>query len=711
MRFLPLVFSLAVSVLLTSCGGGGGSTPTSPPITVMVTPSSATLSPGAPQQFSATVTGTTNTAVIWQVSGVAGGNATVGTISTSGLYTAPSSIPNPAMVTVTAVSSANSADTGSASVTIAQQVAVTVTPNPINVAIFTTQQFTATVNGVASNAVTWQVNGVTGGTQTTGFISSSGLFVAPSGVPTTSSGGGGVNTAPVTVTAVSTANTSSAGSATVTIVPPNQNPQAGAIEFGTSGGNQNDSSTSGKTITCCGGTLGSLVTRGGTQYVLSNNHVLACTDLSGNCAVGSNIIQPGLVDSNCGQTAVTTVAHLSEFYNLETGTAPKIDAALAQAVSGAVDSTGNILFLGATTDANNVPVPGAPNAGSGVSASVNMPVAKSGRTTGLTCSAVMSINTSATVQYQKGCGTGTTFSETFANQVSVAGGGFSAGGDSGSLIVTQNTADPVALLFAGSDVDTVGNPVSQVLSFFQSSGNSVTFVGGTQHQVIGCTLPTKLASVSLTVPASTASAEALQQATAVRDGHIAELLAHPEVQAAGVGASYDHANEAAILLFVTRGQPRSDLPATVEGIRTRIIEGESFASRGPLSAEESAALEQSSPVPQLVFSISDSEMARAKVVHAAHVDEWMKQPGVQGFGISSSVDSPGESALMIFVIRGEAHAAIPATIDGVRTRVRESSRFKAGLDGARPNPGCSAPASKRAGTAAASSEPTKKAIH
>src|SRR2546422_4663243 len=43
---------------------------------------------------------------------------------------------------------------------------------------------------------------------------------------------------------------------------------------------------------------------------------------------------------------------------------------------------------------------------------------------------------------QKGCGTGTMFSETFTNQVDVAGGSFSAAGDSGSLIVTQNTADP-----------------------------------------------------------------------------------------------------------------------------------------------------------------------------------------------------------------------------------------------------------------------------
>jgi len=556
------------------------------------------------------------------------------------------------------------------------------------VAIFTTQQFTATVNGQSSTAVTWEVNGVTGGSQTTGYISASGLFVAPSGVPTTSSGNGKVTTTPVTVTAVSTANPNSSGSATVTILPPNENPQGGVIKLGTSGGNQNDSSTSGNTITCCGGTLGSLVTRGGTQYILSDNHVLARTDLA---AIGESIIQPALVDTRCGQEVFATVGQLSQFYNLETGTAPKIDAAIAQAVTGAVDPSGNILFLGATTDANNVPLPGAPHAGSGVAASVNMAVTKSGRSTGLTCSTVLSTNTPTTVQYQKGCGTGVMFSETFMNQVVVAGGNFSAAGDSGSLIVTQDTADPVALLFAGSDTDTVGNPVSDVLNFFQSSGNSVTFVGGAAHQVIGCTLPVKPASATLTVPISTASAEGLQKATAARDAHAAELLAHPEVQAVGVGASYDHPGEAAILLFVNQGQTPRNLPAATEGIRTRIIEGELFSRRGVLSLEESATLEQSAAPPQLVYSMSEAEVRRAKIVHEAHVDELMKMDGVQGVGITSSVDSPGEAALMIFLIRVVAHPAIPPLIDGLRTRVRESTRFRAGFGDSEPKRGCSVP--------------------
>ena len=652
-------------------------------VSVQILPQAVSLQVNGMQQFSATVNGSSNQAVTWSV---VGGSAN-GTITASGFYTAPATVPNPVQVTVKAASQADTTQSGTATVTvIAATPSVTVTPNPWNVAVFTTQQFNVTANNLPSSAVTWQVNGTTGGSQQFGFISNSGLYVAPGGVPTTSNGKGGTTTTTVTITAVSQANPSVSGSAIVTIFPPNQNYGGNPIFFGSSGGNQKDSQTSGGFITCCGGTLGSAVTRGGTEYILSNNHVLARSDLA---VPSENIIQPGLVDNNCGQGPFTIIANLTQFYNLETGTAPKIDAAIAQGVPNGLDPNGNILFLGATTDANNVPVPGPPHAGFGVAVAVGHPVAKSGRSTGLTCSTVMATNVTTSVQYQKGCGSGTTFSETFTNQVAVAGGSFSAPGDSGSLVVTQDTADPVALLFAGSDQDTVGNPVSQVLNFFASGGNAVTFVGGGTHQVIGCTLPVRPASATLTVPAATASAEGLQIAIAVRNAHAPELLAHPEVQAVGVGGSYDSPAEPAILFFVTRGQLRTNIPTQVDGVRTRIIEADLFSKRGVLSAGDSAALEQSAPLPQVVYSVPDAEIARAKVVHAAHADEWMRKSGVQGVGIGSSVDSPGEAALIIFLIRGVPHDPIPPVIDGVRTRVRESSRFRAGFGGEQPRRACS----------------------
>src|SRR6266852_4018263 len=132
-------------------------------------------------------------------------------------------------------------------------ITISVAPTAASVAVGNTQQFTATVTGTPNTAVDWQVNSMAGGNQTIGFISTSGLYVAPSGVPTKSNGMGGSVATTVTVSAVSQANSSASGSATVTIQPGNQNAQSGAIELGTSGGNANDSSTntSTRTITCC----------------------------------------------------------------------------------------------------------------------------------------------------------------------------------------------------------------------------------------------------------------------------------------------------------------------------------------------------------------------------------------------------------------------------------------------------------------------------
>ncbi len=177
------------------------------------------------------------------------------------------------------------------------------------------------------------------------------------------------------------------------------------------------------------------------------------------------------------------------------------------------------------------------------------------------------------------------------------------------------------------------------------------------------------------------------------------------VQAIGVGASFDHPGEPAILLFVTRDQPRTGIPAVVDGIRTRFIEGELFAQRGVLSAEQSAALEQAAPAPQSVYPISESEFARAKAVHAAHVEEWMSKAGVQGVGIGSSVDSPGEAALVIFLVRGVAHEPIPPVIDGLRTRIRESSRFRAGFGDQGRQRGCTLPPARAKSSAANSQKP------
>jgi serine protease len=94
--------------------------PVPSPVTVSVSPTSGSLQAGSvtTQPFTATVADTLNTQVTWQVNTMAGGNATVGTISTAGVYMAPATMPSPATVTITAISAADSTRSASATVTI-----------------------------------------------------------------------------------------------------------------------------------------------------------------------------------------------------------------------------------------------------------------------------------------------------------------------------------------------------------------------------------------------------------------------------------------------------------------------------------------------------------------------------------------------------------------------------------------------------------------
>lgn len=668
-------------------------------VSVQVTPHSVTLQAGDIQSFIAIVTGNSNQAVTWTV---IGGDAN-GTINQNGFYTSPSTVPSPSQIKVKATLQSDTTISGTASVNIIAPIpTVTVLPNPTNVLVFGTQQFTAITRNLTNTAVTWLVNGQPGGTQQTGFITSAGLYIAPAAVPTRSIGQGKTATTSINITATSQQDSSVAGAATVILTTPNQNDEGTPILLGTSGGNQKDTAPNGNTIFCCSGTLGSLVTRGGTQYILSNNHVLARLGkgtVTNGSTSGDNIIEPGLIDANCGFAPFNTVANLSEFYDILAGPLPRIDAALAQPVPNGVNTDGKILLLGDTADGHNVPVPAAPHAGSGLPANntlIARGVAKSGRTTGLTCSTILSVATNITVQYPKECGSSTTVSQSFSNQIDVMGGSFSSGGDSGSLIVTQDTADPVALLFAGSDQDTAGNPVADVLNYFKSGSNPVTFVGGDPHQVIGCTLPVAPQSAIAALSRQTLASTAMQSAIKIRDANAPQFLVRPEVRALGIGTSLDHPGQPAILFFVAPGPTRSEIPSTIENVRTRIVEGERFAKLGILSAEESHVAELAAIAPRAVYPISDSEFLRAKTIHETNVNAWMKKPAVQGFGIGSSADAPGEAAIVIFLVRGASHEPVPDTIDGIRTRIRESSPFIAGLSGTDRNHGCLVPPAKPA---------------
>ncbi|HSL54238.1 MAG TPA: hypothetical protein VK868_07575, partial [Pyrinomonadaceae bacterium] len=225
--------------------------------------------------------------------------------------------------------------------------------------------------------------------------------------------------------------------------------------FGVSGGNVNDASRS----FCCSGTLGALITDGTNQYILSNNHVLA---RSGQAVAGEDVSQPGLIDSNCN---IATV--VADFTGAAALGPSNVDAAVAQLRPGQMDSTGFIEDIGVPSS-------------SIVSPSVGLSVAKSGRTTGFTTGTISSINTSVNVQYQAGCGKGKKFTVSFTGQVVINSSTFSAGGDSGSLIVTNNAShNPVALLYAGSSTSTIGNPIGEVLTRLGTAlGRTFSFGGG-----------------------------------------------------------------------------------------------------------------------------------------------------------------------------------------------------------------------------------------
>jgi hypothetical protein len=89
-----------------------------PAILIDVCPATDTVQAGGTATLTATVANATNTAVSWEVNGLVGGSATVGTITSTGVYTAPASVPASATVTISAVSATDASASGSAQMTI-----------------------------------------------------------------------------------------------------------------------------------------------------------------------------------------------------------------------------------------------------------------------------------------------------------------------------------------------------------------------------------------------------------------------------------------------------------------------------------------------------------------------------------------------------------------------------------------------------------------
>jgi hypothetical protein len=187
---------------------------------------------------------------------------------------------------------------------------------------------------------------------------------------------------------------------------------------------------------------------------LSNNHVLANSN-DGN--IGDNILQPGAYDG--GSNPGDAIGTLYDYQEISFNSNNEMDAAIAIVADG--DLSGSTLAGGYGSPSGQV-----------VDAFVGQSVQKCGRTTECTVGTVEEVNVTVSV-----CFEGFIFctkSATFVNQFTITPGDFSAGGDSGSLIVSNDGNNhAVGLLFAGSSERTIANPIGVVLNRF-----GVTIDGG-----------------------------------------------------------------------------------------------------------------------------------------------------------------------------------------------------------------------------------------
>ncbi len=683
--------------LLAGCGGGTSASSASNG-TFTISPGSAAIdtnctgcnsknSSGSPVELlSATLSSGGAAAVTWSTTSGGDANSGRGTIDAStGQYTPPSYLTtNSVQVTVTATLKSDPSITAST--------VVTVTPgflqplSPENAALGANGTLTLTgyialaggttgINWGLSNSATSSSGGQgTLGTpscvrSSNAFTHCSVTYTAPSTISATSS--------TFIVATVGTSSSTVASQILLNTAGVSSNPMAheqqqtsAPIVLGSSGGNNNDyDQKNGQITDCCGGTLGSLIKdSSGKPYILSNNHVLARSDQA---AIGETVVQPGLIDDSCrpfGITGapITPLGTLSSFLSLKSA-ATNADAAIAEVNSGAVDSSGAILELGALQNGTLASAPPgiSSSAGKGENPALNMKVAKSGRTTGLTCATVSTVSLDVNVDYFSDCAESKPYvTKTFTNQIAISGNQFSDAGDSGSLVVDTANAEPVGLFFAGG-VDSSGvsigvaNPAQDVLNELGTlNGTSYTFVGTNDHAVsclnYGSSIATAAQAVVLTAAQASRAELAMNQA---------RMLVSSSAGILGVATSksLDQPGEAAVTVYVNQNM-NANVPATVDGVRTLVIPTTQSAVAFGVAPETP---EEAGVPAMLAPQVLQNAMASKAVIARS----LMKQNAAFfGVGIGQSLDNPKEAVLVIYVDRRNVPAQLAPTIDGMRTR-------------------------------------------
>ncbi|HEV2731383.1 MAG TPA: hypothetical protein VGV15_15235, partial [Terriglobales bacterium] len=196
-----------------------------------------------------------------------------------------------------------------------------------------------------------------------------------------------------------------------------------------------------------------------------------------------------------------------------------------------------------------------------------------------------------------------------------------------------------------------------------SSGAVPAIVGGAQHSV-ACP-----ASGAAQTSSAMLSQQEVQRATTVKARHEVRLMGDPAVIGVGVGASDDNPGEAALVLYVDREKTHAPIPAEVDGVRTKVIVTDRFHATS--NQQQAANMSQSEE------ALSDAEVSRATAAKEKHAERLMSDPAILGVGVGRSADDPSQGALVIYIDKTFASRSIPAQIDGVRTKVIRTDRFRA----------------------------------
>ncbi len=205
-------FLLALSVIIAGCasgGGGGPTTPPPPPIAVTITPNSGTVLLGNTLTFSASVSNSSDTSVLWSVNAIPGGSAQVGTISADGLFTAPADLPPGGKVQVTATSHADPSKSSTVGVTVSSDITISLSTFSPSMELGALQSFHASVtsSGKPDPTIHWSLSGPSC-PNNCGSVGVNGNYTAPAILPSSPN---------VTLTATSAADPCKQSPAALTI--------------------------------------------------------------------------------------------------------------------------------------------------------------------------------------------------------------------------------------------------------------------------------------------------------------------------------------------------------------------------------------------------------------------------------------------------------------------------------------------------------------